>query len=200
MSRELTRDQHQDAFANWGRALTRIGIIVFAAHLLMFGIAESMTSEVRQSMSQSAFSTASLLGYFVPRILMLVGIGWTIHYSRDGCWMPRGMAERPVWSIWLGYLAALTMVNVLWSAGYFDHADVMVLASLMSGFGFLAMAGHLWGGNVISGVIFFAIAALGAFWPRLSPLLLGSGWLAAMWILGRRYTAPETALSETVCD
>ncbi len=190
VSRELTRDQHQDAFANWGRALMRIGVVVFMAHLLMFGIAESMPPDVRQSMSKSAFSTASLLGYFTPRLIMLLGIGWTIHYSRDGVWMPRGVAERPVWSIWLGYLAALTMVNLLWAAGFFDHTDVMVLAALMSGFGFLAMAGHLWGGNAISGAIFFLIAALSARWPHLSPLLLGSGWLIAMWILSRRYAAP----------
>lgn len=200
VSRELARDQHQDAFANWGLALIRIGIVVFVAHLLMFGIAELMTPETRQSMSESALSTASVLGYFVPRLLMLVGIGYTIHNSRDGCWMPRGVAERPVWSIWLGYLAVLAMVNVLWAAGFFDHADVMVLAALMSGFGFLAMAGHLWGGNAISGGIFLIIAALNACWPRFSPILLGSGWLIAMWILSRRYTTlPERPL-ETICE
>ncbi len=200
VSRELARDQHQDAFANWGRALTRIGICVFIAHLLMFVVTEAMTPEIRQSMSQSALSTASLLGYFVPRLFMLIGIGWTIHNARDGCWMPRGVAERPVWSIWLGYLAALAMVNVLWAAGYFDHSDVMVLAALMSGFGFLAMAGHLWGGNAISGIIFFVIAGLNASWPRLSPLLLGSGWLIAMWILGRRYAAPSSPVQDSICD
>ncbi len=164
------------------------------------GILFALLTEVRLSMSKSALSSASLLGYFMPRLFMLIGIGWTIHDSRDGCWMPRGVAERPVWSIWLGYLAALTMVNVLWAAGYFDHADVMVLAALMSGFGFLAMAGHLWGGNVISGAIFFVVAGLSAVWPRLSPLLLGSGWLIAMWILGRRYAAPANGLPETICD
>ncbi|WP_146390287.1 serine/threonine-protein kinase [Allorhodopirellula solitaria] len=189
VSRELTRDQHQDAFSNWGRALVRIGVIVLVAHVLMFGIAEAMTPEVRQAMSDSALSTASMLGYFVPRLLMLIGIGWTIHYSRDGCWMPRGVAERPVWSIWLGYLASLTLVNLLWAAGYFDHTDVMVLAAMMSGFGFFAMAGHLWGGNAISGAIFFVIAGLSAAWPRWSPLFLGASWMFAMWLLGRRYTA-----------
>jgi serine/threonine protein kinase len=196
-TRELYRDQHQATFANWGRALIHIGLIVLAAHVLMFGIAEFMQPEVRQKMSRSALSTASLLGYFLPRLLMLLGIGWRIHHARDGMWMPRGVAERPVWSIWLGYLAALTMINVLWAMTFFDHAEVMVLAAVLSGFGFFAMAGHLWGGNAITGFLFLLVAALSAAWPRLSPLFLGSGWMAAMWILGRRYAAPQR---DSLCE
>lgn len=191
VTRELLRDQHQTSFANWGKAIERIGVIVLLAHVLMFVMQESMQSDNRESMMASAWSVGSLFGYFAPRLLMLGGIAWTIHRARDGCWMPRGVAERPVWSIWLGYLATLTMVNGLWGWGFFNHADVMVLAGIMSGFGFLAMAGHLWGGNAITGMMFFSIAAVSAVWPRLSPLLLGSGWMIAMWILGRRYAAPS---------
>lgn len=191
VARELLRDQHQASFANWGRALIRIGVVVLLAHLLMFLIQESMSATHRESMLISAWSTGSLIGYFLPRVLMLSVIAWVIHRARDGCWMPRGVAERPVWSIWLGYLATLTMINVLWAWGYFDHAEVMVLAAIISGFGFFAMAGHLWGGNMISGFIFFAIAVGSALWPRFSALLLGGGWMIAMWILGRRYAAPS---------
>ncbi|MCM2372413.1 serine/threonine-protein kinase [Aporhodopirellula aestuarii] len=191
VTRELARDQHQASFANWGRALTRIGIVVLVAHTLMFVIQESMTTEVRESMLLSAWSSSSFLGYFLPRMFMLAGIAWTIHYARDGQWMPRGVAERPVWSIWLGYLATLTMINGFWAFGYFDHSDVMVLAGVLSGFGFLAMAGHLWGGNAITGLMFFAIAVGSAAWPRVSPLLLGTGWMIAMSVLARRYAAPR---------
>ncbi|MBB3206648.1 serine/threonine protein kinase [Rhodopirellula rubra] len=198
VTRELSRDQHHATFANWGRALMRIGVVVLVAHVSMFVIQESMTPDVRESMRVSALSSSSLLGYFVPRLLMLAGIAWTIHRARDGEWMPRGIAERPVWSIWLGYLATLTMVNLLWAWGYFDHSDVMVLAGVISGFGFLAMAGHLWGGNAISGLIFFAIAGGSAVWPRFSPLLLGAGWMIAMWVLGTRYAAPRVGSDSRV--
>lgn len=187
MTRELTRDQHQASFANWGRALRHIGLVVFLCHVLMFVIQQWMTSETRAAMSSSAWTTAALAGYFVPRLLMLIGIGWVIHGARDGLWMPRGVAERPVWSIWLGYLATLTMINVFWGMGYFDHAAVMVLASVVSGFAFMAMAGHLWGGNVILGLMFFGVAFLCAVMPSVSALLLGTGWLFAMLVLGRRY-------------
>ena len=101
--------------------------------------------------------------------------------------MPRGIAERPVWSIWLGYLATLTFVNALWAVGYFDHLDVMVLASLTSGFAFLAMAGHLWGGNAILGLMFLMVAGACVSLPVAAPLFLGTGWLIAMLVLGRRY-------------
>ncbi|TWU01768.1 serine/threonine-protein kinase [Neorhodopirellula pilleata] len=187
MARELYRDQHQAAFSNWGRALQRIGWVVFVTHLGMFAISQGMTDETRSAMSASAWTVAALSGYFVPRLFMLVGIGLIIHHSRDGLWMPRGIAERPVWSIWLGYLATLTFVNVLWAVGYFDHLDVMVLASLTSGFAFLAMAGHLWGGNAILGGMFLSVAGACVALPVLAPLFLGTAWLVAMLVLGHRY-------------
>ncbi|MFG0287691.1 MAG: serine/threonine-protein kinase [Rhodopirellula sp. JB044] len=192
VARELTRDQHQATFANWGRALLRIGVIVLAAHVVMFIIQESMSPSGFQSMQSSALSSASILGYFIPRLLMLLGIAWSIHYARDGEWMPQGNAERPVWSIWLGYLATMTMVNILWGAGFLEHPDVMIFASILSGFGFFAMAGHVWGGNAIAGLMFFALAACSAIWPRLSPLFLGGGWMIAMAVLGNRYAAPQS--------
>lgn len=187
MTRELARDQHQASFANWGRALQNIGVIVFASHVLMFVIHLWMPTEARLAMSASAWTAAAFAGYFVPRLLMLIGIGCVIHYARDGLWMPRGVAERPVWSIWLGYLATLTVVNVFWAWGYFDHNGVLVLASILSGFAFIAMAGHLWGGNAILGVMFFGVAAVCIGWPSVAALAVGAGWLVAMIVLGRRY-------------
>ncbi|WP_404309118.1 serine/threonine-protein kinase [Neorhodopirellula lusitana] len=187
MTRELYRDQHQATFANWGRALTHIGIVVWLTHVLMFVIQETMPEATRSLMSLSAWSVPAFLGYFVPRFMMLLGIGGIIHFARDGLWMPRGIAERPVWSIWLGYLATLTVINVFWAQGYFDHNDVMVLAGVMSGFAFLAMAGHLWGGSAILGLLFFVVSALCVRWPSAAPLLLGTAWLVSMWVLGRRY-------------
>lgn len=189
MTRELTRDQHQAAFSNWGRALKQIGVVVFVTHVLMFAIQHWMSPETRMAMSASAWTAAALAGYFVPRLLMLFGIALIIHRARDGLWMPRGIAERPVWSIWLGYLATLFMVNLLWAVGYFDHADVMVLASLTSGFAFQAMAGHLWGGNAILGAMFFAVAGACVAMPAASPMWLGTAWLIAMMVLGNRYGA-----------
>ncbi|CAN0359275.1 unnamed protein product, partial [Hapterophycus canaliculatus] len=140
-----------------------------------------------QALSASAWTGAAFAGYFVPRLLMLLGIGCVIHYARDGLWMPRGAAERPVWSIWLGYLATLTVINAFWAWGYFDHNAVLVLASVLSGFAFMAMAGHLWGGNAIIGLMFFAVAAVCIQWPTTAALALGTSWLVAMLILGRRY-------------
>jgi len=200
VTRELLRDQHQASFVSWGRALSRIGVIVFVAHVLMLAIQESMTPVVRESMMLSAWSAGSLLGYFAPRLFMLGAIAWTIHRARDGCWMPRGVAERPVWSIWLGYLATLAMVNGLWGWGYFEHSEVMVLAGIMSGFGFLAMAGHLWGGNAFSGLMFFAVATGSAVWPRWSPLFLGTAWMIALRVLGKRYAPPQPRVRSHDCE
>lgn len=173
-TREIIRDTHGKSFSNWGRALRRIGVVVLAAHVVMFAIAR--------------FQPDSMWwGYFAPRMAMLAGIGWIIHRSRDGLWLPRLSAERPVWSIWLGYLLTLGMVNAMWLVGVLDGGDVMLAACLNSGFAFIAMAGHLWGGSAILGGLFFVAAWLAVAFPDFAALFVGGSWMIAMWILGGRY-------------
>lgn len=186
VGRELRRDHHQAAFRNWGRALRRIGVIVFLAHVVMFSITWSRAPSL-QGTSIAAASPLAWWGYFLPRLAMLIGIAAVIQRARDGVWFPQVSAERPVWSIWLGYLATLTLVNAFWWAGVLDHAEVMMLACVMSGFAFFAMAGHVWGGSAIIGGGFFVAATACVVWPGLSALFLGTMWLAAMWILAKRY-------------
>ncbi len=174
VSRELTRDQHNASFDGWSRPLYQIGGIVLAAHLAMFALGET---------------TVPALVRFLPRIAMLAAIGGVIYRSRGGHWMPRTVAERPVWSIWGGYVAVLFFVNAARLLELIDDPWVFVIASLCSGMAFTSMAGHLWGGNAVLGGGFFMIAALCLAFPPAAPLLVGVGWAASMFVLGRHYQA-----------
>jgi len=186
VGREFRRDHHQATFRNWGKALRRIGWIVFFSHLAMFAVTWSNAPTV-QGTSIAAATPLAWWGYFIPRLAMLTGIALVIQRARDGVWLPQVAAERPVWSIWLGYLVTLTLVNAFWWAGVWDYASVMILACVMSGFAFLAMAGHLWGGNAVIAGGFFIAAVASVLFPGASALFLGTMWLTAMRVLARRY-------------
>ena len=167
VTRELTRDHHQRTFDGWSWALYRIGAIVGIAHVAMFFVGEQHR--------------------LIPRGVMLAGIAWVIHLARGGQWIPRTTGERPVWSIWIGYLAVLVFVNLAYWGGQIDDHWVFTMSALCSGMGFVGMAGHVWGGTAILGGCFFAIAGGCLAIPAAAPLLLGGGWAGAMLVLGYHY-------------
>lgn len=187
VAREIGRDQHQDHFQQWPATLLLLGWIIFAAHLLIFVLLE--------------IGLPNEIAYWPPRLTMLLLIVVTIYRARDGSLSPRSIAERPVWSIWLGYLSALAVINCLLYMGRLNHdfggiyegigtithAALFPLASALSGFAFVAMSGHIWGGSALCGVAFFAIAPLTALFPRIAPLLFGSTYLLSVFAISRHY-------------
>ncbi|WP_047815245.1 serine/threonine-protein kinase [Rhodopirellula islandica] len=189
MSRELARDQHLHAFQNWGLALRRIGYVVLATHVAMFVVMKWIYLDTPHDLA--AWSAPAFWGYFVPRVAMLVGIAWVIGRARDGLWLPRVSAERPVWSVWLGYLVALSSINLLWISGYLDHSGVMVMACIMSGFAFIAIAGHMWGGSALLGMGFIGMAFASIAFPEAAPLFLGGWWMVTMLVFSKRYRRLE---------
>ena len=118
---------------------------------------------------------------------MMVLILVVIYRARDGALLPRSAAERPVWSIWLGYLAALGTVNVLIASGLMHRSNSFTIGSVLSGFGFLAMAGHAWGGSALFGVAFLLTAFVAAYYPPSGPLVYGTMWLVSLLWLARHY-------------
>lgn len=182
VAREIRRDQHQDTFADWGRTLITLGGVIFAAHLAMQLLA--------------AVETGDWLRYWGPRSAMLLVIFLVVYRARGGAMFPQSVAERPIWSIWLGYLATLGVMNLLLWQGAIDRWMLFALASALSGFGFLAMAGHVWGGSALIGAGFLAVAFLIAAVPSLAPLLLGLAWLVGLYVLGRHYRGRRLGSSD----
>ena len=173
VAREIRRDQHQDHFADWGRTLYSIGGIVFVSHVVMYVLAN--------------FDFPRWATYWSPRAVMLGLIGAQIYYARGGSVLPRTVAERPVYSIWLGYLAALGVINIVLLIKGVDTSFLIPVAAALSGFGFVAMAGHVWGGSAIFGLGFFIIALLSAWLTGAAPVLFGSMWLVSLIALGQHY-------------
>lgn len=173
VAREIRRDQHQDYFQYWGQTLYALGVIIFTAHLVIFAL--------------DRFDFSYWVTYWIPRIVMLVAIAGLIYRARGGAILPRSVAERPVWSIWLGYLASLGVINLVLVIAEIEPKALFPMAAALSGFGFIAMAGHVWGGSAIFGFLFLNVAVLAATFPDWAPLMFGTTWLISMVALGRHY-------------
>lgn len=170
---ELGRDSHRSQFEPWSKALWQIGVIIFVAHLMIY-----------------CFSPAGSVGgatYWVPRLVMLFAILIRVLVGRGYSLMPRSVAERPVWSIWIGYLSALACVNGLVFADVIPLTALFPLTSCLSGFGFIAMAGHVWAGSGLIGLGYMAIAVTSALAPGSASLQFGGMWLLALLILAGHY-------------
>ena len=173
VAREIGRDQHHGQFRDWHETLMLLGCIIFAAHLLIFAMLQ--------------LGMPTWVAYWIPRLSMFALIFGVIYRARDGSLSPRNIAERPVWSIWLGYLCALAVVNVLLIQSRVPYAAMFPLASALSGFAFIAMAGHIWGGSAIAGLAFLILAPITAEFPSVAPLLFGGCYLASIFSISRHY-------------
>ena len=106
--------------------------------------------------------------------------------------LPRSVAERPVWSIWLGYLATLFVMNLLYVIDGIEDVSLFPIASALSGFGFIAMSGHVWGGSALFGLAFLAISLLTTVFVTPAPLLYGAMWLISLLSLAHHYHGKST--------
>ena len=169
---ELDRDRHGDFFADWSGVLLQIGVIILVAHVAIFELNRRFDDRWT---------------YWIPRLFMLTAIGVRLAIARNGRWLPRGVVERPVFSIWIGYLSSLAAINLMNLAGMIADPQLFPLTAILSSFGFMAMAGHVWGGSMIAGVAFLATAAGSAALPVAAPLLFGGTWMASLGMLSRHY-------------
>ena len=173
MAREIGRDQHQTYFEDWGRTLVRIGGIIFVCHVAMF------TLDLSEFPHWGAF--------WLPRFVMMGTIFAVIYHAREGALLPRSVAERPVWSIWLGYLATLTVMNLLYIVDGIENVSLFPIASALSGFGFIAMSGHVWGGSALFGLAFLGVSLLTTVFVSTAPLWFGATWLISLLSLAHHY-------------
>ncbi|MEM9587840.1 MAG: serine/threonine-protein kinase [Planctomycetota bacterium] len=183
VAREIRRDQHQISFARWGGTLQLLGMLIFAFHALMYVLPRTEWDDL--------WTTD------VPRGIMLLVIAFAIYRSREGAILPRTTAERPVWSIWLAYLATMGVFNVMNRLGALPPGSLFWIAAALSGFGFIAMGGHVWGGSAVIGLFFLVAAFVMVELPAHAPLILGAMWLVGLYVLGRHYRFGRNADSDT---
>ena len=173
VARELRRDQHQSFFVEWSRSLAMIGGIIFVAHVAIFLL--------------HTWEWPRVISFWIPRIAMFTAIAGVIYRGKGRHLTPRTVAERPIYSIWLGYLGSLTAINFLTIVDVVPVSAVFPITSVLSGFGFLAMSGHIWGVSALLGAGFLIVGAIMPWLGSAATIVFGAQWFLSLSVLSHHY-------------
>ncbi len=183
LTRALDRSQHDVAFHTWSAMVLTTAGIVLAEHLLIF-----VLTQTRQPSGLVA----------VARVSQFVLIGALFWWNRSDRLLPTSPAERELWTIWLGYLAAygvnfLLMRVLVWqdvlqpgpaAPEHWQDLVLYPLSGVLSGLAFFVMGSNYWGRCYAIGVIFFSVAVLMALRLEWAPVAFGVLWSSALTALG----------------
>ena len=125
--------------------------------------------------------------YFLPRILMFAALLIMLWRFRHRSVLPTNSAERLIWVVWMGYVLSLGAANA--ARAVFGHDQIEAYASfaVLTGFGFLVMGGHIWGGGYLVGLAFMVAAPILAMFTDFAPLVFGALWAGALMSFGIHY-------------
>jgi predicted Ser/Thr protein kinase len=183
VTRMLARSQHDAAFQTWSTMLLVIAAVVFVEHVIVFLLTlAEQPGVVIWAVRGSQF--AAILAVF-----------W---HNRGRQLLPTSAAERELWSIWLGYLAAYVMAQgcmrlLLWEGkikrgfeapGTWEEVVLYPFSAVLAGMAFFIMGSNYWGRCYAIGATFFAAAALMTLNIELAPLEFGLTWTLALTLLG----------------
>lgn len=185
ITRTLERSQHDVAFHTWSGMLLLLAVIVLVVHTAVFILAEF-----------GAPNWVLMTARFSQFVLIAL-IFWN---NRGNNLLPRSMAERELWTIWLGYLAAygaaILAVRSLVGNGVitggigaperWDNLILYPISSLLSGLAFFVMGANYWGRCYAIGLAFMGLAVVSTWSVELAPLLFGILWGVALGILSLR--------------
>ena len=172
LARTLDRSQHDTEFQNWGTMLIFFGFIFLIGHVATFLVIFSNQSIGMLWLSRGVelFSVLAVFMRFRPRTLM-----------------PGKTAERQLWSIWLGFIAAYAanslachaLVSGAWisqGTSGASHWSVLLtypFSSILTGMAFFIMGSSYWGRCYSFGLSFFCLAVLMPLKLEWAPLEYG---------------------------
>jgi serine/threonine-protein kinase len=127
-------------------------------------------------------------------------IGLVFWHNRGSRLLPTSAAERELWTIWLGYLAAY-MVNTLvvrlmigselivrgpGAPAAWEDLVLYPFSAVLSGLAFFIMGANYWGRCYAVGLFFFGLALLITRYLDFAPLAFGLLWSITLAGLGLR--------------
>ena len=68
-----------------------------------------------------------------------------------------------------------------------DQWESYASFAVLTGFDFLIMGGHIWGGGYVVGFVCMIAAPILAMYPHLAPLAFGALWAGALLAFGLHY-------------
>lgn len=188
LSRTLERSHYDVEFQNWGSMLMWFSAMVFTAQLATFAVVQ--TGGPRWLV-------------WLCRGLEFFSIGFVFWRHRQRNLLPTNTAERQLWTIWIGYLAAtvaMFIVNyLLFARGILTGGEAAPLrwpelcvyppAAILAGLGFFVMGSSYWGRCYMLGVGFFLLAGTMTFRLDWAPFEFGVAWGTTLAVVGWRLSS-----------
>jgi serine/threonine protein kinase len=185
LSRTLDRSQYDVEFQNWGSMLLWFAVVVFVTQLATFGLVHI---------------GAARWPIWLCRATEFILIGAVFWRHRQHNLWPTSIAERQLWTIWIGYLAATLVIfwvnHLLFSQGILTGGSeapqhwlelcTYPAAAVLSGIGFFVMGSSFWGRCYALGVGFFALAVAMTFRLDWAPFEFGVAWGTTLGVIGWR--------------
>jgi len=176
LSRTLERDQYLGEFHAWGTMLLIFAGIILVEHLVVFAL----------TCNGPPYPRGWIAVARTAQFVAMLAVFWR---HRTHTLLPTTAAERQLWAIWIGYLAACSMVSVVHHIlvrmeGAMDQLVMYPYWSILTGLAFFAMGSSYWGRFYFIGVAFFAVAAVMALQLEWSVLLYGTAWSTTLALLG----------------
>jgi serine/threonine-protein kinase len=170
--RVVDRSRDDAEFYDWGPMLLWFGVILF--------IAQSSVAAILGSHLEHTLSW--IVGIRGMQFVVMAAVFWRF---RTPALLPRSAAERQLWAIWLGYLAATAIIVLSNSqlarvGAVADDLAMYPLWSTLSGLAFFVMGSSYWGRLYVVGLAFFVMALIMPFQLDWAPLEFGIVWAASL--------------------
>jgi eukaryotic-like serine/threonine-protein kinase len=207
LTRALTRSRDDAAFHTWSGMLLIMGGVIAVEHVLVFALLET-------GQSRSLVLAARFIQLVILAVLFLLNRGKRL--------LPTTVAERQLWTIWIGYFCAYagTIVATRLLVEQFHASSGLVkppwqlfetlpypFLALAAGLAFFTMGSNYWGKCYAIGGAFFILAALMPLRLAWAPLEFGLLWAASLTALGlhlrrlgQRAEAEKLALTPSLAE
>jgi serine/threonine protein kinase len=183
LARTLVRSQHDIAFHTWSTMVLIVAGIIFATYVTVYLL-------IRLDQPHWIILTA--------RMMQFVAIGIVFWKNRGSRLLPTSPAERELWTIWIGYLAAYAF-SQLAVGSLITHGLILPgpdaplrweelihypISAIVSGLAFFIMGSNYWGKLYAVGLGFWVLAALMPLHLDWAPLEFGALWSGVLLAMG----------------
>jgi hypothetical protein len=175
LGRALAHSQHDKHFREWGIELVLMAAVIFAAH--------AATTLMLQS------GHAEWLCFWGPRLLQFLFLGYLFVRFRPHTLLPTNPAERLLWAVWGGYIAAYFSMSIVMGELGHDHPTSYAANAVLAGLAWFVMGAHVWGGCYVIGLAYLAAGPLFVRYvpPIFTPLWFGTLWGVSLTTIGLRF-------------
>ena len=122
--------------------------------------------------------------------MRLVLLGVILWRCRPSGLLPTSVAERLMWSVWVGYVASCFVLAVAYrlATGLEIQTELLLypLLAALTGMAFFVLGSSYWGGCYLIALAFYALALLMNVDARWSPTEFGVLWAVALVVIGLR--------------